>query len=817
MSIQEHTAKVTNTEQQGKSGEGYIKTGLVVATEPITRTCTVNIDGRPVPGCVWAAGIMSSLFGFRTTFVPPIGTTVYVLYYGKEPIIVGCKSSNPDAKSMFSKTATAGVQNLLPIDLKTFSNKEATDGPVPTHAGPADLLEGEFDISNALGVGITMLTHLAKLGAGERAKIEFFLLDDLARIVSENFEHYTAFGDMRVYNDGRLNVVFNGTSYPYEAAGMLSPNSGQDAPFKSGGKNTVSVDESTAIETGRWRFSRFVGFLGDFVNEFITDPTTTLGVFAENAYRSGKLREYRGSDGSYLMQSVTEIAFERVCRIPVPVEIKSPDHEDQMKVEDYADLETKFEKIWDFGPDNKNMAHTAFQIREYARWLSLYHSFARFHQIGAKKGTWKIPSEHDTPAPSWTNGEAGRDAANAGIIKYRDVYSTIRILRDGSQLFMDGYGSAVCMNSGNVYISAAKHLHLESAGDIRVVAGQNIYMKARRNMEFSAIVGGLKLKARTWLHGLCEWGSIWLKSDAQDPNNPDFEEPQPALPSEDPKPVILPFAVFLEASKGQTMVSSKQRLTLQTQGADYNQDDEMGAVVIQAKGSSLAARALKQIDIRSNTAWVSLYGATAFVCKAAKALFQTNIFDIGRRLTFKAGKLSVAYLDTLFIRAKSSIRGPRRPAGQGPHRNHIDEIDNGWQGPAFSTESEVQEKYLAISKSKAPQDGLSDQVLEWKFDKPTEYVNPQDPLFESLTQQRLRTDNTLSDNYLTWTPVQSALKPAPRVKVSSPFGATTHMAHGDSSIEQLGTPSTKASNQHNQQTEMTPIQAEFRFLKRNAV
>ena len=78
-------------------------------------------------------------------------------------------------------------------------------------------------------------------------------MDDMVRIVSETFKHYSAFGDYQIYNDGRLNVRFDGTSYEHESFGKLSD---QD-PLVDLDSNKVDFKD-TFTQTGRWRFSEYI-------------------------------------------------------------------------------------------------------------------------------------------------------------------------------------------------------------------------------------------------------------------------------------------------------------------------------------------------------------------------------------------------------------------------------------------------------------------------------------------------------------------------------------------------------------------------------
>ena len=67
---------------------------------------------------------------------------------------------------------------------------------------------------------------------------------------------------------------------------------------------------------------RIYRFWGDFIHTFVTEPSATLAGIAEEAVRPGKARMQMHSDGTILMQSVADIAIERVCRVVTPTEKK---------------------------------------------------------------------------------------------------------------------------------------------------------------------------------------------------------------------------------------------------------------------------------------------------------------------------------------------------------------------------------------------------------------------------------------------------------------------------------------------------------------
>lgn len=757
----------TPPQTQGKaSGLAELETGKVydatVSSVSVTDN-TVNVTlknaGIEVDSCVVGSAIFSSLLGFKTNFLPPVNTKVK-LVYGDPPVVIACLPSDPaDGKSSESHTVTglAGKVN----DLKTFQERAKT--PRKGHTRPQDLLEGEFDISNQLGVALSMMTTFARLSAGDRAGISVHLLNDMVRVISQTFRHFSAFGDMQIFNDGRLNVRWDGSSYEHETLGREKA----DDPRVEVTGNTVDLQALDSIsETGRWRFSHFVGFLGDFVNMFVTDPVSGLGRLAQDAFRSGKARVHIGGDGTILVQSVGEIAFERVVRVVVPVETKR--HEDPQGTlkKDYDQLQSNFLKFWNYGADLKDISHTAYQLREYARWLNSFHSLARFHQTEAKGGDWTVPSETQLDEPEWTAHEKDKEEANPSLTpRFKDVYATVRIMRDGSIVAMEAGGGAISMVGGSAQIAVPKHLWFEAAGDIHFRAGQNIFMVARRSIELVAIAGGLTLKARSWLRFLCEWGSVYIKSDAEDPAAPGYTpktNDDLTWGDQDPLPDVLEHAVLIEATKGRVAAMGKTRATLSSSGIPEDDDDETGtASVISMRNKASLISQRKDVEVLAPNGNFQVKIGKDFLLVANRVLWklQAFLFDINQVFTVRWSGVHVQRVVAEMISGLRSILGPKMP-GPDEHENHISAIpeDNTEPYEPQYAEDEDLENLTALK------DRTDEQAAEFAEAHPTWDFEPktikteEDPIFQSLAQQRIVKDTDLTTLYGSWNWSSNALK-----------------------------------------------------------
>lgn len=779
-----------SVEQRGQGSsthtqEGFVYRAVVEAAHHGKGVMRVKLDinGEVINNCVWADGPMAGLLGIKVNYTPPPGSVVLVVKSGESTYAMsGVPSSAPDANSHNTRTI-AGL-GFKTSDLSTYKEvgKEfSTFAPGSTSHN--DTIEGEYTIGNDLGVMLGLLTGIAKLQAGDRAKIETCLLNNMVRVVSDNFKHISAFGDMEIYNNGRLNVMWDGTSYEHEAWGLKTPTDPK-APSIEGEVDFSSMDHVT--ETGRWRFSKYIGFLGDFINEIVSDPSKAVGDYAKlsaEALRSGKARTHIGSDGSILWQTVAEFAVEKVTRIIVPIPVKR--WEEGLKKKEFDSLEGKYLKLWDDYDDTSKLINASYQLREYARWLNQYHSYARFLQM-EEKGIWKVPSEEETPEPDINCEEEDRENSNTGI-GYIETYSTFRIMRDGSHLFLDSYGNFTVTGDNGIQYGTPKHYEVNVGGDIIFNAGQNIRFKARRSIDLVAISGGIKIKSRAFLHALCEWGSIWLKSDAVDPENE--EAPKAEDPDQDPAPEVLPAAIMFETTKGRTYLRSERRAVIETRAEDED-------LILQSVAAGLT--------IRAGNEYIEVDAEDGVSIKSKKTLvysptvtFSSQSFIVGDGFTVKGGCTNIDKLQTNSVASKGSIQGPKIPGpslGLSQHFNHITEVSEEWEGPVFESAAEALELLTEV-----PPLATTDPGAKWDFGDRDEYMWDGRDLYEPLSQQFVRNDEPLPSgednlsNFKTWSYSSDQLKEAPNNGRNLPWpGRGGDRAYTYTGGDSLFKPSSKA-------------------------
>ena len=494
-----------------------------------TLTCIIQDESaRVVENCIWAAGIFSGIFGFKMNHAPARGTDVLILYTGETNYVIGCfldKYSESSGMRRASATVDqkqgsikAWFETLFQGGLRSSATSKSNP---QFRAGqpPWDMVDGEVEITNLLGVGATFMRHISQLKAGDLAKVECGVIDDMVRVISGTFKHHSAFGDCKISNDGgRLNARWDGTNTDWEIFGEedpAAPKLEQDTTYDNTIKKPTHKDMFKTADP-KWRFSQFVGYLGDFINMFVTDPV----VWAEGSNylqleRSGKAKMHVNEDGTFLVSSVGEIILERSPRITTPLEQLPEHHKDGNKPGDeiFSNLDPL--KNWNFdgsgGADNVH--YTIYQIREYCKWLTNQHANAQFLRLDKD---WKVPSEAESSEPDhYTSKHKDKKSAQDSKFpdKMKDVYATIKIAKDGSILLLDSYDNSITMSETGLTLSSHSELMLEAAGSISMMAGRDINLVAKKSVDVSATTGGISLRGENFIQQYCRFGGILLETD----------------------------------------------------------------------------------------------------------------------------------------------------------------------------------------------------------------------------------------------------------------------------------------------------------------
>lgn len=489
---------------------------------------------QPIQNCVWAAGMFSNMFGFKLNQIPARGTQVLVLYTGtQQNYIIGCMPGEHDQKFglrrssiFFDSHKKNPLKRFWDTAYKTayhtFNKKKKEDNiPVTGAEQPWDHVDGEAEITNLLGVGAHFMQHMAQLKGGDLACVETSVIDDMVRIISGTFKHHSAFGDHKIYNDGgRLNVKFEGSNADWEEWGKKEHNEAKC----SEGDVTNSLEDPGSQklheQDAKHRFSEFIGFLGDFMTTFISDPVVwEEGANYVQKERSGKSKLHLNDDGTVIVSSINEIVLEKLPRLTTPLHLKPEYHKDGDKPSGKTPTvwmeNIDMLKNWSFkssgGEDNVH--YCIYQIREYCKWLTNKKANQQFLRM---EKDWKVPSEAEVPEADYVGQEdREKKQANSGEPypdKIKETYATIKIAKDGSIVLLDSYENSITMSYSGVDISSHNNLRLEAAGSVNIVAGRDINLLAKKSLDASAVKGGVSIRGDRFIQNYSK-GGILLESD----------------------------------------------------------------------------------------------------------------------------------------------------------------------------------------------------------------------------------------------------------------------------------------------------------------
>ena len=290
------------------------------------------------------------------------------------------------------------------------------------------------------------------------------------------------------------------------------------------------------------------------------------------------------------------------------------------------------------------------------------------------------------------------------------------------------------------------------------------------------------LKSRTWLRALCEWGSVWIKSDAKDPNEPGYVVQEPDDRLTDPAPAILEHAVVIQASRGKTQIKSKRRIHIKCEGpTDINPGTEAD-ILLDSKSHDVVIKSGNSFN-----AFASRIGLTAnyLVSKIQKVKWlDTALFDINGTLVIRGKKLSATDIDAESLRATVIAGSPVgvmvKPGGPHPkvaaHNNHVRFLPDNFS-VALSSQVETDD-FTSNSPGAVPV--IGNAAMSFKFVDPQEYNWDSNETsgknrYKSPTQQNMTIAkaNTGEQDLKEWdwSAYTQKLKAAPETDSSStPYG-----------------------------------------------
>ena len=483
---------------------------------------------------VMVASTLSSFLGFKESTIPQAGSRVLCVEDGTGTgcFIIGMIPQNTISKEVILPARSClGAGNAIADDANKVGHMSNTPD-IYDHRRPSDVVEGEHVISNEFGVLLGLYQQLANLKASELAQIQCHLLDDLVRIISHNFQHYTALGEYNIYHDGkRLMAEFGATHKPAESYGRPAVKKDDQPPMfaKQGGHSaddasdyyTIKEDERVkAIERFKW----FLGGLGDFLHVFLVcpDPDEVRKLdpdYTPKKPDTGLWDAHIGTDGAFHLRSVKEIFIEKTNWIRVPLRKAAPD---DPKGDDAAELKYDSKKAFEFKNDatfKKNPFNYALQLRDYVAYVNEKLGYQNF-----KKHEKDFYVNDDISSENSLKDIAQVDQETPLNLKdYSLRTAGIYLMPNGGITIRDAWNSAIVMEGGNIYIQPAKDLVSQPLRNCIVKAGGNINMASKKHLDLSSSEEGMRFKSEKALYCYSNKSGIILESNGETdtPGSPD--------------------------------------------------------------------------------------------------------------------------------------------------------------------------------------------------------------------------------------------------------------------------------------------------------
>lgn len=635
------TASAQTATTPGERPTAYsVYPGKVIRTDPVTRKMSVVIMGNvQLDGCTYMSDSLASILGFSQAGMPTVGAEVLTLYTpNKSYVVGGVGATVVDNPTAFSVPAAGDIDFEVINEPAYGVRRGEQDKMLAAGYTPGkDVLPGEKEYTNNMGVWLRLLMNMAQLSAGELAKVEVSLVNDMVRIVDNYFAHHNVGGDKLIWAaDGKCVEEDHFTAYGFEADGKQDENS-KLVDSSSNVVNPSSIKDP-ANSTGRWRKSTYIGFLGDMIHTWVSDPTKALSNYADSAARAGKYRCWVGADGMLMVQAVGGVHIQVSPRVVIP-EVKHNWLDPEFDIEKaFKNIEKKFLKMWGQGADGwKDVSVACWQMRAWARYITLWHSLERWNALKKSKYC-DVSSEKSSPSPEPTAKEKDKEEINptaktpysGTAILSIDPSGTISLVAQGDEQH-PGTASVV-MNQGNVQVASSGNMELQCGGTLSISA-KNISMKAVDHIEVVSIAGALWLKARSAWNALCEKGRMWLKSDYEE----GMTDSADAYPVDGGTPPEVPqagaYAICIDAAEGKLALRGKKEVTATTTGPE-------APINVQTQSVN------SPINIYNDNGGVNIYSGTGITAKS------NAYFTLGAP-TVLFDSVSVHITDNLWINPAS--------------------------------------------------------------------------------------------------------------------------------------------------------------------
>lgn len=522
----DETANIGNMAQQQAHKPFYspLTVGLVIRAGAGTYDAVVRTAHNPHLLCVQSmlmSPVLSGI-GVADSHIPVEGSSVLV--YIPEPdcalgiIIAVCP---PLIDSAAQEHQHAGM--LDPEPGAAHYTEQAYIEPLMdpedvavanANAGRAiDVFPGNFSLANELGVSVSVRNLMAQIRASQRAKIETYILDDLVRITSGQFQHFNALGEQHIYNsEGNVTAELSGSQHQCEVMGYGSYTKEfvKESKPDTEKARQCGYELNKADATMMRRLSFFLGHLPGIMQFFVTSPENGNPMTYDKKAKDNGLCHFGVDDnGRVLLRSASDILLQRCDHIAVPKKRKEPW---DPTGKHYSATEAK--EAWKWG-DN-DLRSRPLQQRDAEKWWlnSLYKRFWK----NAEAGDWYLPEESEISLKDeYDTVEGSKEDYSSEQHKNKTCGITLR--KDGGITLRDHAGAEISLIDGRVVITAPEGVEIRSGKSIVGLAGEDVVMKAHDSVDVSATDKDVRIKSSKNMQ-MYAGESMLLECDADSEQSP---------------------------------------------------------------------------------------------------------------------------------------------------------------------------------------------------------------------------------------------------------------------------------------------------------
>jgi len=480
--------------------EGVVE---VVIPGVYTMACTIANGLRK---CIFCPSMISHTLGIDECFMPQEGASVlgykpageqhfYIIAVlpdtetGYDPIEIE-KIEDPGRETSPEINPEPGADYTSLNAYMGIAEDDTTDDHIPTASGrPFNIMAGEWMRGNKLGVYVAVMQLYSALAAGDRAKLEMFLLDGMVRLTSGTFEHNNPLGMTRMFDDeGNLMVESCGSIYQHERLGeddfkeILKDEPKGEATEK---QITIKRPEEDITPKDRYRF--FGGALADMFQLYTKNPTGD-----DSPERSADSRMAIGYDGSISGVSRSGVYFGLRNKIPMPLRIRAPwDPEGSIFDPDaeggiQPEPKEPFQHNADF-PYGRNLASLDARAWYERNLLKRFDEATRDFKVPEYKDVTEPPTTNTDKAGSTTENKVAVDAG-------------WEVTADGGIRFWDGSGAEIYMRGGVIYMTAPGGIQRHVGKSDVTLAGHDIIQKAYNSIDLTTTKKDIRIAAKGTAH-----------------------------------------------------------------------------------------------------------------------------------------------------------------------------------------------------------------------------------------------------------------------------------------------------------------------------